>query len=207
MLSPTGLHVRAQPDKSAKVLGTAAQGAQLTVLGHTDAGGGWFQVKGATVTGWISADPSLSAAGQFLEYSSAQFSALYPSGWTSSPSPPANVVFRSGRGPEDIVVVAASNEVKLPKGRDGYGRSGATQIVVCGVTSELVTYQRSASASSTVTGVSSPASLQYLAQVRLTLDANHALGIYGDVADLGPQLQTFRDFVASVTFPFPQCAG
>ena len=46
------------------VLGTAAWGSVLTVLGHTGADGGWFEVKGATHTGWISGDPMLSAAGR-----------------------------------------------------------------------------------------------------------------------------------------------
>src|ERR1700678_2324294 len=55
VLSPIGLNVRAGPSKATKVLGTAAEGVVLDVLGHTSQGGGWFKVKGATVTGWISA--------------------------------------------------------------------------------------------------------------------------------------------------------
>jgi hypothetical protein len=43
--------------------------------------------------------------------------------------------------------------------------------------------------------------------VRLTLDAHHALGFYGNLTDTGAQLQAFRNFINSVTFPFPGCAG
>lgn len=78
MLSPTGLNVRGAPSASGPVVGSAAQGTVLTVLGYTAGGGGWFKVKGATVTGWITAQPSLSAPGEFHTYSSSAFSALYP---------------------------------------------------------------------------------------------------------------------------------
>src|ERR1700689_5135239 len=63
VLSPIGLHVRAGPSTAAKILGTAAEGVVLDVLGHTSQGGGWFKVKGATVTGWITASATLSAPG------------------------------------------------------------------------------------------------------------------------------------------------
>ncbi|HLI74701.1 MAG TPA: SH3 domain-containing protein, partial [Acidimicrobiales bacterium] len=41
VLSPIGLNIRSQPSSSASVVRTAAQGAVLTVLAHTDQGGGW----------------------------------------------------------------------------------------------------------------------------------------------------------------------
>jgi len=44
-------------------------------------------------------------------------------------------------------------------------------------------------------------------QVRLTLDAHHALGLSANLAGLGPQLQVFDELLASVSFPFPQCVG
>ncbi|HEX4865417.1 MAG TPA: SH3 domain-containing protein, partial [Acidimicrobiales bacterium] len=127
MLSPTGLNVRAAPSASAGVLGSAAQGVALTVLGYTNSGGGWFKVKGATVTGWISEQPTLSAPGEFRFYSSSQFAALYPASWTESvlsgstpppttsaptqatgtsvtPVAPSSIVFRPASGAGDIVV-------------------------------------------------------------------------------------------------------
>jgi Bacterial SH3 domain len=206
VLSPIGVNVRAEPSMSAKVLGTAAQGAVLTTLGHVDANGGWYQVRGATVTGWISADPTLSAPGEFRTYTSGLFSALYPATWTSAESPPASVVFRSDTGPENIVVTGGPSEAKLPQGRDGYGQSGSRQIVVCGVTSDLVTYQQ-AESSGTTPPATAATTLPFLAEILLTVDAQHALGVYGNLSDLGPQLQTFQAFAASLVFPSKQCTG
>jgi hypothetical protein len=194
--------VRAQPQKGAKILGTASQGVVLTVLGHTDAAGGWYQVKGETVTGWISGDPTLSAPGEFNPYSSNQFNALYPATWSSS-SFVASQVFRAGSGPDNIVVTSSASTAKLPRGHVGYGETGARVVVVCGVTSSLVTFQRAQAATSTTVAGSAP----YLAEVRLTVDPHHALGFYADLSDLGPQLDVFRSFLASVSFASKQCTG
>jgi Bacterial SH3 domain len=207
VLSPIGLNVRAQPDKTAKVLGTAAQGVVLTVLGHTDAAGGWYQVKGATVTGWISGDPSLSAAGEFSPYTSAQFSALYPATWSSSPSPFAIVVFRPSTGPDQISATAAPTVAQLPAGRTGYGEVGSSQIVVCGVTSVLVTYQNAQATATTSSNSSVPVSTPYLGEVRIAVDPHHALGFYADLSGLGAPLDVFHSFLYSVTFASTQCTG
>jgi hypothetical protein len=188
------------------VLGTAEQGAVLTTLGHVDTDGGWYQVKGATVTGWISADPTLSAAGEYRTYTSGLFSALYPATWTTAASPPASIVFRSGPGQENIVVTGGTTVAKLPRGRNGYGQSGSTQIVLCGVTSDVVTYQQAASSGATPPAATA-ATLPYLAEIRLTVDAQHALGLYANLSNLGPQLQTFRAFASSLVFPSKQCTG
>src|ERR1700681_3458376 len=58
VLSPVGLNIRSGPSTTSGVLVTAAQGAVLTTLAQ---GSGWLEVKGPTVTGWISDDPTLSA--------------------------------------------------------------------------------------------------------------------------------------------------
>lgn len=213
VLSPVGLNVRAQPDRAAKVLGTAAQAVVLTVLGHTGGSGGWFQVKGATVTGWITDNPTLSASGEFRSYVSGVFSALYPAAWTSSDISATTAVFRSGTGPDNIVSDAAASVTRLPAGRPDYGQSSSQPIVVCGVTSILVVYQYNGpTTTTTTTTVATPAAgptapLPYLAQVRLTPAAHHALGFYANLTDDGAQLQIFRQFLASVTFPSPQCTG
>jgi hypothetical protein len=206
VLSPIGLHVRAQPQKGAKVLGTAAQGVVLTVLGHTDAAGGWYQVKGETVTGWISADSTLSAPGEFNPYTSNQFNALYPATWSSS-SFLGSQVFRAGSGPDNIVATVSSSTAKLPRGRVGYGESGTSVVVVCGVTSSLVTFQRAQASTSTTVAGSAPPPAPYLAEARLTVDPHHALGFYADLSDLGPHLDLFRSFLASVSFASKQCLG
>jgi len=230
VLSPIGLNVRAAPSPSAPVLGSAAQGAALTVLGYTTTGGGWFKVKGATVTGWISAQPTLSAPGEFRSYSSSQFAALYPATWTESalpgsipvpttsapsqatstsaaPAAPSSVMFRPASGPGDIVVIAAGSVSQLPHGRAGYGSKSVSQVVACGTTAGLVVFHQTGTSPTTSSATSVPESLPYLAEVRLAVDNQHALGLYADMPDLGVTFQVFMEFVASVTFSAPQCSG
>lgn len=205
VLTPVGLNVRAQPSTTATVLRTAARGAVLNVLAHSDQSGGWFEVRGPTVTGWISDDPTLSAAGSFTSYSSTahQVSLLYPEGWTVAESGPASVVFHPPSGSDTMVVSTASTVDQLAHGRSGYQRTASEQVVVCGVTTDLVTYIRAGSPLTTTppTGVVAE---HVLAQVNLTLDPQHALGFDANLADAS-QLTTFRAVVDSVTFPFPQC--
>jgi hypothetical protein len=206
VLSSVGLHVRAQASKSAAILGTAAHGTTLTVLAHTDQGGGWFEVKGSTVTGWISDNRTLSAPGKFVAYSSSEhlFSALYPETWTHAELPPAGVVFRAPSGPDTVVVTTAASVAQLARGRDGYRQSGDEQIVVCGITGDLFTFTQMTTSSTATTGPGGVAAEPFLAQVHLTLDAQHALGIDANLGG-ATLLQTVRDFANSVTFPFPQC--
>ena len=186
VLSPTGLNVRGAPGASAPVVGSAAQGTVLTVLGYTADAGGWFKVKGATVTGWITAQPSLSAPCECHTYSSSAFSALYPADWSESalgPAPaatpstrspdtttppgssaagtpvtPSSVAFRPGLGTGDIVVASTGSVAQLPHGRSGYSRTSVTQVVVCGVTAGLRVFQRTAGTTS-ASGTSVPESL------------------------------------------------
>jgi uncharacterized protein YgiM (DUF1202 family) len=201
VLSPVGLNVRAQPSKSAKVLGTASQGTVLDVLRHTTAGGGWYEVKGATVTGWILDRLSLSAPGRFADYSSGQFAVLYPATWTHASSSPNTVTFAPRAAGESIVVRTAASVTPLGRGRTGYRQTAIETAVACGITTDLRTYTE---ASTTAAG--SPAAGRYLAQIRVTLDAHHALGIDANLGFLS-ELQSVRDFINSVTFPFPQCEG
>ncbi|HMC41320.1 MAG TPA: SH3 domain-containing protein, partial [Acidimicrobiales bacterium] len=200
VLSPVGLNVRSAPSRTAAVVGSAAQGAVLTVTGYTAAGGGWFDVKGATVSGWISGQPTLSAPGEFRSFSSSQLSALYPAAWTEAPAA-SSVVFRPAAGEGDIVVSPAGNVEQLPHGRTGYGRSSVSSVVVCGTTAALVVFQRTAAATAV------PGALAYRAEVRFAVDKQHALGFYADLPDLGPTFQTFKELLASVTFNAPQCVG
>jgi hypothetical protein len=230
VLSPVGLNVHGAPSTSAPVLGTAAQGVVLTVLSYTSSDGGWFKVMGATVTGWISAQPTLSAPGLFHSYSSSQFTALYPATWTESalpgstpvpttsspsqatstsatPAAPSSVVFLPASGAGDIIVTAAGSLSQVPHGRAGYGRNGVSQVVACGISAGLVVFQQTATSPTTSSATSAPESLTYLAEVRFAVDNQHALGLYADMPDLGPTFQIFKDFVASVRFDAPQCSG
>jgi Bacterial SH3 domain len=200
VLSPIGLHVRAAPSLSARVLGTAGRGTALEVLGHTGQGGGWYRVKGATVTGWISANPSLSAAGTFRDYASGlhQFRALFPLTWTVVESH-ASAIFRSRAGTEYIVVNTAPTVARLGPAVAGYHQTRTETMVACGVTGDLVTYTKA--------GTSGTApSPSYYAQIHLALDRTHALGIEAKFPALS-DLQALRDFTNSITFPFPECEG
>lgn len=227
--------MRGAPSSSAPVLGSAAQGTVLTVLDYTASGGGWFKVKGATVTGWITAQASLSAPGEFHTYSSSAFSALYPADWyestlgpatapttstsspdtttspgtsgTGAPVTTSSVAFRPGLGTGDIVVTSVGAVAQLPHGRTGFSRTTVTQVVVCGVTAGLVVFQRTAGSPAASPGTSVPESLAYLAEVRFAVDAQHALGFYADMPDLGSTFDVFKELLASVTFNSPQCGG
>src|SRR5579864_8381940 len=70
VLTQLGLNMHSDPSRSASVVGVLGQGAQVTVLDYTASNGGWFKVQGQTVTGWIVADPTLTAAGALTSYSS-----------------------------------------------------------------------------------------------------------------------------------------
>ncbi|GEM_PF-1443582 len=194
VLSPIGVHVRARPSLSGRVIASAAQGVVLSVLGHTNAGGGWFKVRGTTVTGWMSDDPALSAAGHFSSYSSASFGLLYPASWTVHRAK-SSVVFRSPvPGGAYVIVSTAPSLAKLPQlrpGVNGASETAARQVVACGVTSYLDTF-------------TTPS--HKVLQLLLPLDATHALGLQGYLTKPS-QVPVFLDFVNSVWFPFPQCIG
>ena len=206
VLSPIGLNIRAQPLKTAPIVRTAAQGTMLTVLGHSADGGGWYQVKGTTVTGWISDNATLSGAGQFGSYTSAvhMLSTLYPATWTYAEAPPVSVVFRAPAAGPTVVMTTAATVAALGRGRAGYIQTKDEPIVVCGVTSDLVTYMQVTTPPTTTPPPGGVPTGHYLAQVNLTLDATHALGINGNLADLS-QMPPVRDIINSVSFPFPRC--
>ncbi len=205
VLSPLGLNIRQSASVSSTRLGTAAQGTVLQVVGHTDQNGGWYQVQGQTVSGWITADPTLTATGQFTQYQSQdrQFSALYPQSWTFAEST-TNVLFHPVVG--DLTIVAR-NGVHVadfgPVGATGFNASGQETVIVCGVTADLNEYTHvGAPPAPPAPGTTGPLAL--LAQVRLRLDATHALALdfnYNKSADL----DVFSAFYNSMTFPFPQC--
>jgi hypothetical protein len=205
VLSPLGLNIHDAPAVSAPRLGTAAQGALLSVVDHTDQNGGWYKVQGQTVTGWITGDPTLTAPGGFNQYASTarRFSALYPQDWTFADE--ANdVLFHPMTGPQTIVVRAAMRTADFgAAGSTGYVGSGQQTVVVCGVTADLNEYTRTGAAPPTPTpGTAGP--LARLAQIRLRLDAGYALALdfnYSGAADLA----VFGDFYNSMTFPFPAC--
>jgi hypothetical protein len=200
-------------------LGSAVQGATLTVLSHTgQPPAGWYNVQGATVVGYISDDPSLSASGKFRAFNSTQdnFSALYPDTWTAAEVPSVTVVFKAPSGGDSIVMTTAATVSQLPVAGAGYQQVGsAATVVVCGVTGNLVTLaQTSGSAPTTKAPTTNPLATtpggataqRYLIQLNLTLDGQHALGMDAAVADL-EQLPTVMDVMYSLSFPSPLCEG
>jgi hypothetical protein len=210
VLSPIGLNVRSGPSTSATKLGSAAEGSTLTVIGHTDQGGGWYQVKGATVSsGYITDNPTLSAAGDFQSYSdgSGAFSALYPMTWMSKMLQPAGVVFLPPSGHDSIVITTAATVKQLGQAQAGYRASTSKSIVVCGVTGQLTSYmQVTGSTQTTSTLPLGVVAEQYLVQIDLTLDPMHALGVDAYLADVS-QLPTVENVIYSLSFPFPACEG
>lgn len=210
VLSPVGLNVRSSPSTTAPIAGSAAEGTVLTVLGHTEQGGsGWYQVMGATVTGYITDDPMLSAGGMFQSYSAGDgsLSALYPAKWTSTEMPPATVVFRPPKGDDSIVVTSTTSVSQLVRGRDGYEQDSDTAVVVCGVTGDLLIFSSATPLPAVPVSLPDGATEeQYLVQVHLTLGPTNALGIDANLADLST-LATVTDVLSSMTFPFPQCEG
>ena len=205
VLSPLGLNIHSGPALTAPRVGTAAQGAALTVLDHQDQNGGWYQVKGETVTGWVTADPGLTSPGAFIAYQSSDFgfNALYPQTWTFAATPTA-VVFHPLSGPQTIVVRIGARIADFgPAGGAGYLRSGQQAVVVCGVTGDLNTFTHEGAAP-VAPAPGMPGPLALLAQLRLHLDPSHALALdfnYSTASDLG----VFTAFYNSMTFPFPQC--
>lgn len=196
VLSPIGLNVRSGPSKAAPKIGSAAQGAVLQVLARTTHAGGWFKVRGATVTGWITVDPAYSAPGRFGTYNSPAFSVLFPAGWTYAGTPGSGVSFRApAPSVEKVVMTTAPAVGKLPSVHQGAGvaQNGSRQVIACGVTSYLITY---------ITATPG----RYLADAGFRLDAHHALGVKATLTSL-TQVRTVLDFVNSVSFPLPVCVG
>ncbi len=205
VLSPLGLNIRQSAAVTSTRLGTAAQGAVLQVVGHSDQNGGWYQVQGQTVSGWVTADPTLTAPGQFTQYQSQdrQFSAYYPQNWTFVEST-TEVIFHPATGDQTIVARNGAHVADFGAGGGaGYNATSQEAVVVCGVTGNLDEYTR-VGAPPPTPAPGTPGPLALLAQIRLRLDASHALALdfnYNSAADL----DAFSAFYNSMTFPFPQC--
>ncbi len=208
VLSPLGLNIRSDPSKTAMIAGVAAQGALLTVLDYRAGNGGWYRVQGQTVTGWVIADPSLTAAGQLTSYQSARgFSSLYPADWTFAEEP-QDTLFHPQQGSRaSIVVRTAPTTAAFGQPLPGYASTFLDDsLVVCGYTGRLAEYARSASAApaSASPNGSTAVQLQYYATLRLRFDSAHAIELAFNYENTG-QLRIFEDFYNAITFPYPQC--
>jgi Bacterial SH3 domain len=206
VLSPLGLRIHSAPALgSANVVGNAAQGATVTVLDYQSGGGGWLKVQGRSVTGWIVADPTLTATGAFNRYAAANgVAALYPQTWGFQQES-YGAIFLPQQGMQNMLLepAPALKSFGLP-GLPGYTQSTTGPVVVCGYTGTLNEYAKNASyTGATPTALPVPRLALY-AEIRLKFDATHAM-LIGFNYQTSDQLDVFADLYNSITFPFPLC--
>lgn len=143
VIAPDGVNFRTSPSTTASVVGVVAQGVTLPVLSQTSADGGWWQVKGSTATGWITADPQYTSTASFQSYQSTGspgWSALFFSNWTFAQTTPGTISF-SGPGGQVIAVTTAASTAALPPAAPtGTGEKSVSSVDVYGVTTALVTF-------------------------------------------------------------------
>ena len=204
VLAQLGLNIHARPSATSPVLGVAAQGTTLTVL-QQQSGGGWFEVQGQTVTGWIVSDPALTAPGLFTAFNSQQlaFSALYPQSWTFAVAG-TSVLFRPQQGAQTILVRTATSASAFGGAPPGYLSSFSQQEIVCGYTGTLVEYELAGGSATPSPPVPGVTSLPLMADIGLTFDATHAMDLsfeYSAQSDLS----VFQDFYNSLVVPYPLC--
>jgi hypothetical protein len=207
VLSPLGLFMHSDPTLvSTNHVGNLQQGATVTVLDYKPDAGGWFKVMGQSTTGWIVADPTLTAQGSFTPFDSPAFSVLVPESWTFAQEP-ADVLFRPQSGTQTIVVRAAATLAAFGAvGLPGYTNTFTQEEVVCGYTGDLVEYASGSGASAAAPSPAGSAAtrLAMYAEIRLKFDATHAM-LIGFNYDHTSQLDDFQNFYNSISFPYPQC--
>ena len=213
VLSQLGLNLHSSPDTASSVVATAAQGVVLTVQDYQASGGGFYKVQGSSTSGWIVADPTLTASGAYQSYSSSDrgFSVLIPQTWTFAEEP-ADVLFRPQQGTQTIVVRNAANTAALgSEAPSGYTQATSQQEIICGYTGQLDFYasggtapQATPSPSGSPSSASAAQRLANYAAVRLRFDATHTMEIAFNYATKD-QLSVFQDFYNSISFPFPLC--
>jgi hypothetical protein len=206
VLSPLGLRIHSAPALgSANVVGNFGQGASFTVLDYQSGGGGWIKVQGRSTTGWIVADPTLTAPGSFNRYAEANgFSALYPQAWAFQQES-YGTVFLPQQGMQSILLETGTTPGSFgPRGLPGYSQSDTGPVQVCGYTGTLSYYVKEASfTGATPTALPVPR-LPLYAEIRLTLSKTEAVLIGFNYQNSG-QLDVFGDLYNSLSFPFPLC--
>ena len=205
---PLGIDMRDGPSTSAKVLGTLVRGAEVTVNSYNPASGGWLNVKGVSVTGWISANQQLTAPGTFYPFASASgsFSTLYPTTWSATATPSGGAVLRSASGTETISFSAGASVSALPPLPAGVQPLASQQLLVCGVTGHLLSYTRGSTTTTSVAPQGQAVTEPYLAVINLAIDKTHALGIQANLTSPS-QISTVISIASSVTFPAKVCGA
>jgi hypothetical protein len=223
VLTPEGLRIHSSASLSASVEAAAAWGVTLTVLGYDASGGGWqdatmsgtawYKVQGATVTGWVVADPTLSAEGVLTPVSFADKDidgVLFPTTWTYADDP-GEVVFRPQSG-SDLASLAIRYAATLSAlgaaGLTGYSAVASNdEAVACGYTGTLVQYTAGAGATPQPTADAGGAAVTRLAdfaQFRVALSSSFALDIEINYSAAG-DYTVFENVLNSVRYPFPDC--
>jgi hypothetical protein len=206
VLSRLGLRIHSAPMLvSSNVVASFGQGASFTVIGYQSSGGGWFQVQGRTVTGWVVADPTLTAAGLFNKYGNvAGVTAFYPANWGFQQEP-TSTIFLPQAGTQNIVLQSGPALASFgPAALPGYGQSTTGPVQVCGYTGTLSDYVKNPNYSGPSPSPLPVPRLGLYAVIRLTFDATHAMQIGFDYSD-SSQLDVFEDLYNSIGFPYPLC--
>ncbi len=207
VLSPLGLRVHSAPALvSGNVVGGFSQGRSFSVLAYQSGGGGWFHVQGATLAGWIVADPTLTAAGTFNTYSAANgITALYPQNWGFQ-TESFGTLFVPQQGTTDSAVLETGASLRSlgAAGLPGYLATSVTPLVVCGYTGTLGYYTKEASYSGPTPAALPVARQPLYAEVRLSMDSTHAM-LIGFNYQNSTQLDVFAALYNSIAFPFPLC--
>ena len=207
VLSPLGLRIHSTPVLDSKnLLGGFSQGRTFTVLEYQSGGGGWFRVQGRTVTGWVVADPTLTAAGTFNPYSEANgVTALYPQTWGFQQESFGSLfVPQQGSTESAVLEMATSLKSFGAAGLPGYTQSSSTPVLVCGYTGTVSYYVKQSPYSGPTPAPLPVPREPFYAEVRLTIDSTHAM-LIGFNYQNSSQLDVFSNLYNSVAFPFPLC--
>src|SRR6202165_5187457 len=166
---------------------------------------GCRRVEGRSVTGWIVADPTLTAAGAFNRYAAANgVSALYPQTWGFQQES-YGAIFLPMQGMQNMLLeTAATLRTFGTPGLPGYTQSTSDSVVVAGYTGPLNEYAKNASyTGATPTALPVPRLPMY-AEIRLKFDATHAM-LVGFNYQHSTHLDVFADLYNSITSPLPLC--
>lgn len=213
VLAQDGLNIHSGPSVSDSVLGTASWGVSLAVTGYSPAGGGFYSVQGSTTTGWISADPTLSASGDLngTAFNDKDIDGvLYPQGWTFVDDPGEIVLTpESGSDLPTLVIRTGTSLAALgTSGLPGYSLvTTDDQVVACGYTGLLGEYQAPPAATAEPTqdaGGGAVHLLPYFAQYRVEVTAGFWLDIEMNYATQA-QFTVLENAYNSIRIPFPAC--
>jgi uncharacterized protein YgiM (DUF1202 family) len=224
VLATLGLNMHSAASLSAHVVGTLAWGDTVNVQAYNGSGGpwpgsttpgAWYQVQGSTVTGWIVADPTLSAAGTLnsTSFGDKQIDGLlYPADWTYADNP-GEILLQPQTG-NDRPTIA----IRVAGGLSALGATGITgytpvtsnpKTVVCGYTGSEVEYSAPSGAAAQPTadaGGGQVTRLAHFVQFRATLQSSPpvAIDIEMNYAS-SDQEMVFANILNSIRYPFPLC--